>query len=175
MSFKSSTQSTEPLKTSNLSAQTEEDKGHDFEKFIVNRFHSDCYRLMHWRNDKLTERNYVVSGLAPDLIYEYRNRSKTIGFAVECVWRGCYVNDSIEWAKDYQIKSYYDFQFREDMDVFVMIGIGDLPSAPAELYIVPLNHIPPHNTSIHFDFLKQYKRYSADKMFFLDAESMLIK
>lgn len=159
----------------NMPGETEGDKNYGFEKFIVNKLHRDRYRLMYWRKDKFTERNYVVSGVAPDLIYEYRDQSKTIGFAVACVWRGCYVNGSVAWARGRQIKSYYDFQFREGIDVFIMIGIGNIPSDPAELYIVPLNHIPLHKTSLHFDFLKQYKRSASDNMFSLNVGPMFIE
>jgi len=158
-----------------MSGQTKQEKGYDFEKFIVNKFHRDNYCLIYWKQDQFTERNYAVSGFAPDLIYEYRNKSGTIGFAIVCTWRSCFVNDSVEWANNHQIKSYYDFQFREGIDVFVMIGIGDLPSGPAELYILPLNHIPLKNTSLHLNFLKQYKRFSTDKMFSHNAGSMVIE
>jgi len=166
-------QSTEPLGETSMPLQNEEKKEHDFEKFIINKFHKDCFRLMQWRSDKSAKDNYHLTTSVPDLIYEYRSKSKKVGFAVKCVWRGCYVNGSIEWAKDRQIKSYYDYQFREGIDVFVIIGIGNIPADPTELYIVPLNHIPFHKTVLHFDFLQPYKRISVDQMFFLDDESML--
>jgi hypothetical protein len=171
LALNNSTQSTEPIEETSIPLQNEEWKEHDFEKFIINKFHKDCFQLMQWINDKSGKDIYHLSGSAPDLIYEYRNKSKTVGFAVKCVWRGCYINGSIEWAKDRQLKNYYDYQFREGIDVFIMIGIGNIPSEPAELYIVPLNHIPFHKTALHFDFLQQYKRISVDQMFFLDDES----
>jgi hypothetical protein len=167
----SSIQSTEPLEETSMPLQNEEKTAYDFEKFIINKFHKDCFRLMQWINDKSGKDNYHLSGSSPDMIYEYRNKLNTVGFAVKCIWRGCYVNGSIEWAKDRQIKGYYDYQFREGIDVFVMIGIGNIPSEPDELYIVPLNHIPFHKTVLHFDFLRQYKRVSVDQIFFLDDES----
>lgn len=168
----SSMESTEPLEETSMPLEREEKKEYDFEKFIINKFHQDCFRLMQWRSDKLAKDNYHLSGSAPDLIYEYRNKSKTLGFAVKCLWRSCFINGSIEWAKDRVIKSYYDYQFREGIDVFVIIGIGNTPSDPAELYILPLNHIPFHKTALHFNFLKQYKRISVDQMFLIDTESM---
>ncbi len=159
--------------SSKMPGKPEEDKTYDFEKFIVHKFHRDAYRLLYWRKNKFTDRDYIVSRLAPDLIYEYRGHRKTVVFAVSCAWRGCYINGSVVWAGSRQIRSYYDFQFREGTDVFILIGIGNTPADPAELYIVPLNHIPVHKTTLHSGFLENYKRLSVDQILFLDDRSVV--
>ncbi len=150
------------------------DEGYDFEKFIVGRFAPKYFSLKHWRGDKFFHGIYPLTSLDPDLLYEFHNGSTKLPFAVECKWRACYKNGFIDWAKDYQVRNYYDFQYRENIPVFIMIGIGNLPLCPAELYIVPLENIPSNWTLLHFDFLRHFKRFQVDKMFFLNPETMLI-
>jgi hypothetical protein len=42
----------------------------------------------------------------PDLKFKFRN----IPFAVECKWRKSFNNGSINWAKDYQVSNYKNYQ-----------------------------------------------------------------
>ncbi|HLY70824.1 MAG TPA: hypothetical protein VKR53_13925 [Puia sp.] len=152
----------------------EEEKGYDFEKFIVSRFQPEYFNILQWRSDKFVDGRYPLSNLGPDLVFEYRSRSRTVRFAVECKWRSRFNNGFIKWAKDHQPRNYQDFQHKENIPVFVMLGVGNQPSLPAELYIIPLQDIPLNRTVLHFDFLKHYKRYHVDKRFFLNSERMTI-
>lgn len=73
----------------------------------------------------------------PDL--RFRKEGKP--FAVECKWRRDFFKDRIDWAGDFQIRNYNDFQREQKMPVFVALGVGGTPEAPGTLYLVPLSRL----------------------------------
>lgn len=116
-------------------------KGIEFEKYVVERFEPEYFRLKEWRSDKYHEGIYADSNRLPDLEYLYTDSRNQIEFAVECKWRAKTDNGKLEWAKDYQFKTYKEYARERNITVFVIIGVGGQPSNPENLYIVPLRKV----------------------------------
>jgi hypothetical protein len=167
-------QATSPSTTSIALSQTGQ-RGYAFEQYIARKFPKRYFKLINCRSDKYVDGIYAISNMDPDLVVEYRSESEIIRFAVECKWRSAFKNGHIEWAKDYQLRNYITFQRRENIPVFVAIGIGGSEENPAEMFILPLQAIRPNWTALRIDFIRQYKRVEPQKLFFLDTQRMILK
>lgn len=150
-------------------------KGVAFEGFVAGRFSKEYFNLIHWRSDKYVNGIYALSNSDPDLEMEYRGGGQVVPFAVECKWRSQYNHGSIEWAKNYQIKNYKEYQRRKYMYVYVVIGMGGTENEPAEMYIIPLNEIGKDQTILSREFMRPFRRDTPRHAFFLDTREMSLK
>lgn len=123
-------------------------KGNAFEKFVVTRFDKNYFRFLDWRSDKSHNGRFPISNSAPDMVFEYCHRDKSIPFAIECKWRAAFVDNAIQWATLKQIANYFAYQQQHHLKVFVVIGIGGSPEQPEKLFVVPLNAIQPDRKSV---------------------------
>ena len=57
-------------------------------------------------------------------------------FAVECKWREYFYKGCIMLDK-FQLENYRHYQEVTGNPTFIIIGIGDKPIAPTQIYIVP--------------------------------------
>ena len=149
-------------------------KRYQFECFVVSKFSPGYFILHHWRSDKRCGDIFPLSNNYPDLEYEYRGKTHTRKFAVECKWRARFIQDSILWATDFQITHYLKYHYLYNIPVFIILGIGGQPSVPEEVYIIPLDAIDKNQTVLSADFLEPYKKDGPDKPFFLHPERMEI-
>lgn len=144
-------------------------KGDSFEKMITTKFPPSNYSLLNWRSDKIHEGIYAESNMHPDL--EYRVKKSNIKFAIECKYRSEFYHGGIEWAKKYQLINYKKFA-KENMPVFVMIGVGGEPTNPNRLYIIPLKNIS--STILKREQLHPYERLKTGDFHF-DEQTMQLK
>jgi hypothetical protein len=154
---------------------TDSEKGAEFEKYVVARFNQQFFKLINWRSDKFHNGVYALSNMDPDLHYRFQCKSTALEFAVECKWRKGFFDGEIFWAKDYQIANYFSYQQKRKIPVYIIIGVGGIPSAPREVFIIPLKEILQCGTTVHFNILNQYRRNNADKYFYLDTATMVIR
>jgi hypothetical protein len=158
------------FKPQSIIFQSESEKGYDFEKFVVERFKEEYFKLREWRSDKIYNGISPDSNKYPDLEYDLITKSAKVKFAVECKWRAGFDDGKIEWAKDYQIKNYTKYQRERSVDiVFVIIGIGGIPNNPDELYIIPLNEIT--NTILYKQSITKYQRFRKSN-FYLNSDTL---
>lgn len=150
-----------------------EDKGLEFEKFVVKHFGKKYIKLKEWRSDKFIDGRYAESNRYPDMELELILEKGVFPFAVECKWRSHFVNGSIEWAKPEQIQIYNDFAKERKMPVFVVIGIAGKPSKPNAVYSVPLKDMQKPNVTE--EELAKYKKEDVDKYFFYDLKTQQLK
>ena len=150
--------------------QVSENKGHDFENYVVERFNPP-FNLLEWRGDKYHEGHYAKSNMLPDLEVVLETKYRKIIFAVECKWRSEFYNGNVEWCKDYQLKNYRDYEHERNNPVFVLLGIGGEPCNPTRVYIIPLCDI--YSTSLSQHFLQKYFRYKKGNFFFHIGGMML--
>jgi len=128
------------------------EKGDAFERFVITRFDNTEYRLIEWRSDKKIEGwGWPRSSQWPDLVMEHIQTEKR--FAVECKYKGKYL-PSTKWAEIYQIDNYQKYEIREEVPVFVAIGVGGCAALPDKLYIAPLNKMTTPKVSL--EYLEQY-------------------
>lgn len=141
-------------------------KGDAFERFVVKNFDPKYFTLQEWRSDKYVDGIYPVSSHFPDLEVFFDFKSKGIRhlFAIECKWRKSYYKNSIEWARDYQIRNYKEYADTIKIPVFVVIGIAGEPDKPQELFIVPLQKL--ESGTISKNELMPYKKNPEDNRFF---------
>jgi hypothetical protein len=156
-------------------ATENEIKGAEFEKFVVEKFDKNYFRCIDWRSDKHHNGVYPLSNTYPDLAMEYKDKTRTIPFAIECKWRAAFRDDAIQWATGKQIDNYFGYQNKKRHTVFIVIGVGGTPGNPSELYIIPLNNLHSRQSFLLASFLQPYKRHNANSSFFLDTSSMQLK
>lgn len=150
-------------------------KGDDFEAYVVNNFDKRYFTLKEWRSDKYVDGNYPVSNHFPDLEIEFNLKAKKVSdiFAIECKYRSNFFNDSIKWAEEYQFKNYQDYAINLKIPVFVIIGVGGMPSKPFEIFIVPLSNI--HSSSISRSELGKFKKNNFKPHFYWKFEEKMLE
>ena len=130
-------------------------KGDDFEKFVVKKFNKKYFTLKEWTSDKFIDGVYAENTLGPDLVYQFSLGNISEGLAVECKWRNkLYDNLNIVTAQ--QLKNYRNFGQEKNIPVFIILGVGGKPSAPEQLYIIPLNKI--NSAELNKSFLNEFQQ-----------------
>lgn len=115
-----------------------EQKGEQFEKYIVNKFDKTFFKVIEWRGDKYSNGHFPESNKYPDLEMMLNANGQKHFFAVECKYRSSL--NSIPPIDHVQLRNYEQFQEMKGIPVFIAIGIGGTPSAPSSLYIIPLHY-----------------------------------
>ena len=111
---------------------------------------------MEWTGDKYIEGMYARSNTNPDLTLNFKMKGINLDFAVECKYRTDYYKNGIEWCSEQQLKNYKNFATDKEIAVFVAIGTGGLPTAPEELFIIPLTELM--SNFVDKSFLNKYKK-----------------
>ena len=155
-------------------ATTEKQKGDDFEKYIVQKFSKNYFSIVEWTGDKYVEGMYAKSNTNPDLTLKFKMKDIEKNFAVECKYRTDYYKNGVEWCSEQQLKNYKTFAISKEIAVFVAIGIGGEPTAPEELFIIPLTELS--RNFVDKSFLSKYKKVKIkDSNLFYDYETGRLK
>jgi len=113
-------------------------KGRQFEDFFVGSLdlqHDDRLFLKEWRGDKSLPGIYPVGNSAPDFLFEYDGHP----FAVECKWRNHMPKEIAKELLPADRQAFYLQYAREhNIPVYLLLGIGGLPSEPDSMYFVSL-------------------------------------
>lgn len=114
-------------------------KGREFEDYVVDFFdlpHNDKLALKEWRGDKTLPGIYPENNSAPDLVLSFDDHP----FAIECKWRYCMPKDiENELLPSDRRQFFMQYAKNDAMPVFLLLGVGGLPSDPANLYMVPVS------------------------------------
>ena len=148
--------------------------GDKFESLIAKKFNRNYFKIKEWAGDKYVEGIYAESTLNPDLVISFNLGKINQLFAVECKYRSKYIMDGIIWAKENQIKHYRSYQEKENIPVFVAIGVGGKPDSPDDLYIIPLREIE-NSKYIPQRTLNKFRKcdYKTKEFFYKPGESLL--
>jgi hypothetical protein len=144
------------------------DRGLEFEKFVQSRFNPAQYRLL----DKRSAGLYPLTNKDPQLVYQVQHHHRC--FAVECRFRERDYRNKFTWAENFQLEHYERFQEKTRMPLFIVIGIGGLPSKPTNVYVIPFSHIS-NTTTLELSRFKEYERSNADTGFFFDGAAGKLK
>ena len=144
------------------------DRGLEFEKFVQSRFNPAQYRLL----DKRSAGLYPLTNKDPQLVYQVQHHHRC--FAVECRFRERDYRNKFTWAEQIQLEQYQRFQQRTQIPLFIVIGIGGLPSKPTNVYVIPFNQIC-NTTTLELSQFKDHERSNADRGFFFDSVSRGLK
>lgn len=130
--------STVYLRIKSLTMNDELLKGREFEDHVLELLgvaDNDKLTLKEWRGDKSLPGIYPEGNSNPDLVLEYDDRP----FAIECKWRSHMPKDiSKELLPPDRVALFVKYSRENKLPVFLLLGIGGLPSDPDLLYLVPV-------------------------------------
>lgn len=113
-------------------------KGREFEDYVVNYFdlpNNKKLKLKEWRGDKTLPGVYPEGNSGPELAFEYDGHP----FAVECKWRNHMPKDIEQELLSADRHTFFKkYAERHAMPVYLLLGIGELPSNPDCIYLIPL-------------------------------------
>ncbi len=114
-------------------------KGEEFEEYVRKYlFPKGKYTLLHrTHNYKSNKDDYIEETKEPDFMFRVINSGKE--FYVEAKYRSSYYNGAVEWCKAYQLRRYKEINHKTPL--YVVIGIGEQPSAPGHVFFVPVGNI----------------------------------
>lgn len=111
-------------------------KGREFEDHVLELLgvaNNDKLTLKEWRGDKSLPGIYPEGNSDPDLVLEYDGRP----FAIECKWRSHLPKDiDKELLPPARAALFEKYAKERRMPIFLLLGIGGLPSDPDVLYIM---------------------------------------
>ena len=131
--------STVYLRIKSLTMNDELLKGREFEDNVLELLgvaSNDRLTLKEWRGDKSLPGIYPEGNSNPDLILEYDGHP----FAIECKWRSHLPNDiSKELLPPARVALFERYTKERRMPIFLLLGIGGLPSDPDLLFLAQLD------------------------------------
>lgn len=149
-----------------------EQKGQDFEKYVVNNFSKKYFTIKEWRGDKYTNGRFAESSQYPDLELVFNYQGEEYLFAVECKWRSRFNNDGfVHWCNDDQLERYNNFAKEKSIPVFIILGLGGTPSDPENVYAVPLNAMK--FSDAKKEYLEEFRHDNSKKFYFNHKEKRL--
>src|ERR1700735_4916610 len=86
-----------------------QEKGTEFEKFVVRLFNPEYFHLIEWRSDKSVDDIFPLMSKFPDLEFYFESKTESFHFAVECKWREHFYKDCIELNK-FHLENYRHYQ-----------------------------------------------------------------
>jgi len=111
-------------------------KGREFEDYVLELLgvaDNGKLTLKEWRGDKSLPGVYPEGNSNPDLVLEYDGKS----FAIECKWRSHLPKDiDKELLPPARAALFEKYAKERRMPIFLLLGIGGLPSDPDVLYIM---------------------------------------
>lgn len=128
-------------------------KGDEFEDFIRKKlFPVDHYDLVHKTHDFASNRSdYVETSKEPD--FKFRSRKSGKEFFIEAKYRSGFYKGAVEWCKPYQLKRYKAID--KETPVYVAIGVGNNPSSPEQVFLIPMRNIK--YARLFESFLRQFQ------------------
>ena len=113
-------------------------KGRQFEDYAVDFFdlpHNKKLKLKEWRGDKILPGVYPEGNSGPDFMFDYDGHS----FAIECKWRSHIPKDiEKELLPSNRQVFFQQYAKEHNVPVYLLLGIGGLPTDPDCTYFVSL-------------------------------------
>lgn len=111
-------------------------KGTLFEKYVADRFPDGIWTIVDRAKDYSKKLGRMVeSDQNPDFTFRHNTTGNKI--AVECKYRSYFYQGGIEIKRE-QIRRYKDYSQKENIPVYVFIGVGNSPQNPEQLFAIPL-------------------------------------
>lgn len=147
-------------------------KGREFEKYVVTYFDKNYFTIAHAQSDKSFDGRHVESNQNPDFVMRLETSFAQVSIAVECKYRSSInKNYPIQFCEEYQLKNYQRFGYENDMNVFLVLGVGGKPDNPDDLYVFPLLDRKKNNMS--FNELKSYNKKPGTTFFYEISNEIL--
>jgi hypothetical protein len=136
-------------------------KGTEFEKFIVQRFDPSYFTLIEWRSAKSVNNVFPIMSKFPDLELYYQSGLEESFIAIECKWREYFKKEQVCLDK-FHLENYRHYESVTGIDTYLVLGIGNTPSFPNAVYIIPLKEIANevlHEFAIH-NYLRKFPHHN---------------
>jgi hypothetical protein len=147
-------------------------KGTEFETYVVRRFDPEYFTLIEWRSDKSVDDIFPLMSKFPDLEFYFESNSESKYFAIECKWRETFTKERI-YLDGFQVENYRHYQSVTGNLTFVVLGVGNIPSNPNQVYTIPLDEI---ETDVLHEFeIDIYRRDNPKDNFFLNCRSGILR
>ena len=150
-----------------------ERKGREFEEYVVRHFNEDYFTIKEWRGDKSVDGRHAEENQKPDIVMTLHLKTGNSDVAVECKWRSSFMADgklSVTYPE--QLDRYRGYARKTGLPVFMVIGVGGKPSAPKEVYAVPLDKIK--GATVTKDMLEPYF-HNAEYKFYYDVKTKVLR
>ena len=132
-----------------------EQKGDDFEKYVVDLFNEKQFSIVQWTTDMGRKHTrFVESDCGPDLVFRYRPTNEL--FCVECKYRSKLFKGKLQWSAPKQLNRYRLFAKDNDIPFFVVIGLGGKARKPKRMFCIPLQFAGSHGFPP--DFFEKFER-----------------
>lgn len=141
-------------------------RGEAFEDFVLEKFPEKYYEL-EYKTPRYGEnkKRFIKKSKQPDFIFYHKPTKKK--FAVECKnWK--FFKNGKEWTTEEKLKEYREFEKRKGIKTFIVIGVGEDPKDPDEMFCIPLQDIG--MTKMYRRFLEKYQRPPRKTFYFNGRE-----
>lgn len=139
-----------------------EQKGDNFEKYIVDLFDEKYFSIVQWTTDMARKHTrFVESDCGPDLILRYRPTNEI--FCVECKFRSKLFKGKLQWSSTKQLGRYRVFAKDNEVPFYVVIGLGGKARKPKRMFCIPLKEAK--FPALSMEFVEKFERSSKKKFF----------
>lgn len=139
-----------------------EQKGDDFEKYVVDLFDEKYFSIVQWTTDMARKHTrFVESDCGPDLILRYRPTNEI--FCVECKFRSKLFKGNLQWSAPKQLGRYRVFAKDNKVPFYVVIGLGGKARKPKRMFCIPLKEAK--FPALSQELVEKFERSSKKKFF----------
>lgn len=112
--------------------------GREFENYIIEQLfaqNNEQLELLEWRSDKSLGNIFPIGNSLPDLLIRHNNRI----ISVECKWRNQLTQNNVtDLFSAERLTKFAHYASDINAPIFLILGIGGLPSTPTTLYLTTL-------------------------------------
>jgi Holliday junction resolvase len=145
-----------------------EQKGNDFERYVVDLFDEKHFSIVQWTTDMTRKHSrFVESDCGPDLVLRYRSTNEI--FCVECKFRSKLFKGKLQWSELMQLGRYRTFAKDNKIPFFIVIGLGGKARKPKRMFCIPLEKAK--FSELPIELLKEFER-NPKKNFFWKSGSL---
>lgn len=114
--------------------------GREFEDYVLESLDINAdpnITLREWRGDKIMGNIFPQNNSLPDLVFDIDNRH----VAVECKWRARFSSTGVrDLLPEDRLQRFLQYHDSTSTYVYLLLGIGGLPSDPESLYLAPVTN-----------------------------------
>lgn len=139
-----------------------EQKGDDFERYVVDLFDEKHFSLVQWTTDMARKHTrFVESDCGPDLVFRHRRTNEI--FCVECKFRSKLFKGKLQWSAPRQLQRYRVFARDNDIPFYVVIGLGGKARKPKKMFCIPLEETK--SPALSPELFEKFERSPKQKFF----------
>jgi len=139
------------------------ERGVNFEKYVKSLLDPKDFSIILWTKDRSRKDDGTPceADYYPDYTIRYIPTNKK--FSIECKYRSrLQENKMLSWTYPKRLEQYYEIAERDNLPLFIIIGVGGLPDSPSRMFRIPLEDIK-NQCVLSPEFYTKYERKPKDK------------